>query len=123
MHSSTLRMVVLLFLIAIGLLSVLEGNVTGRAMAAGDEIARGKAVFNDKCVECHGVRGNGKGPSAATMSPGPSDFTNPGFWKGDVNKKIRNAVQNGKGSMPPADLSKDDAGAVIAYMTDAFKPK
>jgi cbb3-type cytochrome c oxidase subunit II len=36
---------------------------------------RGKAVFLDRCVGCHGIAGDGKGPGATFLSPAPADFT------------------------------------------------
>jgi mono/diheme cytochrome c family protein len=38
-------------------------------------LLRGKEVFLDRCVACHGTTGNGKGPGAKFMSPPPADFT------------------------------------------------
>jgi cytochrome c oxidase cbb3-type subunit II len=36
---------------------------------------RGKEVFLDRCVGCHGIAGDGKGPGAKFLSPPPADFT------------------------------------------------
>jgi len=36
---------------------------------------RGKEVFLERCVGCHGLKGNGKGPGATFLSPPPADFT------------------------------------------------
>jgi cytochrome c oxidase cbb3-type subunit II len=36
---------------------------------------RGKEVFLHRCVACHGLSGDGKGPGAKFMSPPPADFT------------------------------------------------
>jgi cytochrome c oxidase cbb3-type subunit 2 len=38
-------------------------------------LLRGKETFLDRCVGCHGVAGDGKGPAAKFMSPAPADFT------------------------------------------------
>jgi cbb3-type cytochrome oxidase cytochrome c subunit/mono/diheme cytochrome c family protein len=38
-------------------------------------LLRGKAIFLDRCVGCHGLAGNGKGPGASFMSPAPANFT------------------------------------------------
>jgi cytochrome c oxidase cbb3-type subunit II len=38
-------------------------------------LLRGKEVFLDRCVGCHGVDGDGKGPGARFLSPTPADFT------------------------------------------------
>ncbi len=36
---------------------------------------RGKTIFLDRCVGCHGINGDGKGPAASFLSPPPADFT------------------------------------------------
>ena len=38
-------------------------------------LLRGKRIFLQKCVGCHGIAGDGKGPGAKFMSPSPADFT------------------------------------------------
>jgi cytochrome c oxidase cbb3-type subunit 2 len=38
-------------------------------------LLRGKRVFLDRCVGCHGLKGDGKGPGARFFSPSPADFT------------------------------------------------
>jgi cytochrome c oxidase cbb3-type subunit II len=38
-------------------------------------LLRGKEVFLDRCVGCHGLNGDGKGPGARFLSPPPADFT------------------------------------------------
>jgi cytochrome c oxidase cbb3-type subunit II len=45
-------------------LPVTEGN-----------LLRGKEVFLQRCVGCHGLKGDGKGPGASFLSPPPADFT------------------------------------------------
>jgi len=36
---------------------------------------KGKALFDEHCVSCHGATGKGDGPGAAGLEPIPSDFT------------------------------------------------
>ena len=40
-----------------------------------ENLNRGKEVFLQRCVGCHGMKGDGKGPAAQFMSPPPADFT------------------------------------------------
>jgi len=49
------------------------------AAQAGDATA-GKAVYELKCMGCHGDKGDGKGPAAELLMPGPRDFTS-GIYK------------------------------------------
>jgi mono/diheme cytochrome c family protein len=38
-------------------------------------VAHGRAVYESRCVECHGIDGRGRGPAAAFLTPRPRDFT------------------------------------------------
>jgi cytochrome c oxidase cbb3-type subunit II len=38
-------------------------------------LLRGKIIFRQRCVACHGTLGDGNGPAAKFMSPPPADFT------------------------------------------------
>ena len=38
-------------------------------------LLRGKEIFLQRCVGCHGLKGDGKGPGASFLSPPPADFT------------------------------------------------
>ncbi len=44
-------------------------------------IARGRQLFTDNCMPCHGEQGHGDGPAASTMNPRPRNFTSPDGWK------------------------------------------
>ena len=54
------------------------------AQQAGDP-AQGKAVYEKKCMLCHGEQGDGAGPGASQFEPRPRDFTKGKF-------KIRTSV-------------------------------
>lgn len=38
-------------------------------------LLRGKIIFQERCVGCHGVAGDGNGPAARFLTPPPFDFT------------------------------------------------
>lgn len=40
-----------------------------------DLLARGQAVYEQRCIGCHGVKGDGNGFAATFLSPRPRDFT------------------------------------------------
>ncbi len=40
-----------------------------------DLLVRGKAVFEQRCIGCHGVKGDGNGLAATFLFPRPRDFT------------------------------------------------
>jgi mono/diheme cytochrome c family protein len=81
----------------------------------------GKAIYQGKCAICHGRDGKGDGPLRASFSPTPTDFTNPAFWQGKVNDKIRETIENGYGPMPAMNLDSGQIKAVTDYMSHTFK--
>jgi high-affinity iron transporter len=88
---------------------------------SGNEYDRGKSLYEEKCLICHGTNGKGDGPAAAALSPPPKDFNRPEFWnqKG-VDQIITKQVKNGKGAMPAFSLNDEEIKAIIDYMSHAF---
>lgn len=85
-------------------------------------IARGKALFQQNCVQCHGIDGRGDGPEAAKLNPAPTDFrlhmplhTDPQFYA---------FIKDGyAGTAMPAfgsSLSSDDMWNLVNYLRSAF---
>ena len=92
------------------------------SFAYGSEYDKGKALYDEKCMICHGANGKGDGPAAAALSPPPKDFNRPEFWnQKNVKEVITNQVKKGKGAMPAFSLSDDEIKAIIDYMSHAFK--
>lgn len=87
----------------------------------GSDYGEGKALYEEKCMICHGQNGKGDGPAAAALSPPPKDFSRAEFWKQkDVEQLITNRVKNGKGAMPAFSLSDDEINTIIDYMSHTF---
>lgn len=113
-------------LVIMACLATLAGAVSlvaaAGGAAAGADLNRGKTLFTNVCSLCHGTNGDGKGPGSAALNPKPASMKDPPFWKGDVEKKIRDTVKSGKGMMPPQNLKADEVNDVIAYISQTFKP-
>jgi mono/diheme cytochrome c family protein len=88
---------------------------------AGGEYDSGKTLYKNKCQLCHGLRGDGRGPAAESLTRHPVDFTDSGFWQKDVEKKIEDTIKKGKEMMPAFDLEIDEINAIIGYMSHTFK--
>jgi len=106
----------------------------GAAPAWAQDANAGKAVYERKCLLCHGEKGDGKGPSAELLLPKPRDFTK-GLYKirSTANKTptdqdLFRIVSDGMPgtSMPAWDvLPERDRRNVVAYVKtfapDVFK--
>src|SRR5438876_159036 len=100
---------------------------------AGDANA-GKAVYERKCLLCHGEKGDGKGPAAELLDPKPRDFTS-GIYKirttagkAPSDQDLYRVISDGMPgtSMPSwAVLPEKDRWNVVAYVkafaADKFK--
>src|SRR5262249_45893352 len=58
--------------IALALFAVV---VAASGPAWAQDVNAGKAVYERKCLLCHGEKGDGKGPGAEHLLPKPRDFT------------------------------------------------
>ncbi len=87
----------------------------------GEDYERGKALFNEKCQLCHGMKGDGNGPAAEAYNPKPANFSDPKFWTDNPRKKITDAMKSGYRAMPPVDVKADEIKAIIDYMEHSFK--
>ncbi len=83
----------------------------------------GKNIYEEKCLGCHGEKGDGKGPMAVAFNPPIGSFKDPKFLQGDVNQKISDSVTKGKDRMEPVELKPEEIKAVTAYINKAFLKK
>jgi mono/diheme cytochrome c family protein len=83
---------------------------------------RGKTLYAQKCAVCHGEKGDGHGPAAASMPVKPTNFKNSKFWQEDAATRIGNSIRNGKGKMPAIAMTPDEIKDVTDYMTKTFGP-
>jgi mono/diheme cytochrome c family protein len=82
--------------------------------------ALGKKLYDEKCQVCHGMKGDGRGPVGLSLTPKPTNFTNPRFWQGNDSKEIADAVRKGRKMMPAFDLKDSEITSIIEYMTGQF---
>ena len=96
---------------------------------AGDshsDLARGQAVYQQRCVQCHGVSGDGNGPSAKFMYPRPRDYRKGVFkfastpygkrpLRDDLVRTVRQGIRGT--SMPGFSLlAEQDQQSVVDYV-------
>ncbi len=49
--------------------------LSGPALAQSGDVDRGEAIYQTRCLQCHGDEGDGLGPAAERLNPPPRDFT------------------------------------------------
>ncbi|MFO0916816.1 MAG: cytochrome c [Planctomycetaceae bacterium] len=89
-------------------------------------MARGQAVYQERCVQCHGVSGDGNGPSGHLMYPRPRDyrkgifkFTSTPYGYRPLRTDLLRTVRQGiRGTSMPAFhlLHEHDIQSVVDYV-------
>lgn len=103
----------------------------GRSVSA-ETLNRGHLAYKKYCIGCHGIRGDGKGPTGLSMAPPPRDFTAGLFkWSAvpagalptddDLLRTLRRGL---KGTHMPgwSAIPEEEARAVIQYLK-TFSPR
>lgn len=92
---------------------------TPAAVAAPGDPAKGKAVYEQRCLACHGAQGKGDGPTGKVLVPPAADFTSAASRK-KSDADLLKTIENGK---PPTamvawkgQLSEQDIQNVLAYV-------
>jgi len=92
---------------------------TPAAIAGSGDAAKGKAVYEQRCLACHGPQGKGDGPTGKVLVPPAADFTSAASKK-KSDADLLKIIENGK---PPTamiawkgQLSDQDIQNVLAYV-------
>jgi mono/diheme cytochrome c family protein len=70
-------------------------SVSRVVFAAGGDPAKGKPIFQAKCVTCHGPQGKGDGPLGKKLQPPAGDFSS-AESKQKSEDELRDIIENGK---------------------------
>lgn len=94
------------------------------SIAFAGDAAKGKAIYEQKCLMCHGPQGKGDGPAGAMMKPHPADFTSPESKK-KPEAELLKTIESGRPGTPMAGwkgtLSPDQIQDVLAYVRSLGK--
>jgi mono/diheme cytochrome c family protein len=97
--------------------------IPGLALAGGDA-TKGKQIYSQYCVTCHGVSGRGDGPAGVSLNPRPRNFTDKSIMDSYTDDYLAKVIKGGGASvgkspmMPPwgGVLKPEDIQNVIAYI-------
>jgi len=92
---------------------------TPAAVAGAGDPVKGKAVYEQRCLACHGPQGKGDGPTGKVLVPPAADFTSAASKK-KSDADLLKIIENGK---PPTAmvawkglLSDEDIQNALAYV-------
>ncbi|MCC7528995.1 MAG: cbb3-type cytochrome c oxidase subunit I [Candidatus Melainabacteria bacterium] len=94
--------------------------VTSKEELASKEVQGGKKIYEQKCVSCHGIDGDGNGPAAATLDRRPTNFKEVQPEPDDLLKAIEEGIPGT--SMPPwkDQLSEQERDKLSRYVQAFF---
>jgi mono/diheme cytochrome c family protein len=67
--------------------------------AAPDSVERGRGMFMQTCVVCHGPQGKGDGPAAVALTPKPANLSRPELWQ-QPDGELFWKITEGRAPMP-----------------------
>lgn len=96
------------------------------AFAVGN-IAVGKALFEHKCVQCHGIYGDGDSPMAKHINPAPSNFVSKDYkdsngknTKEYTNNELKDIIMLGRKGTAMVSyagtIKEDEMDDIVAYI-------
>mgnify|MGYP003594673044 CR=1 FL=1 len=94
------------------------------------DLEKGKAIYSQRCVSCHGASGLGDGPIGAGLPPAmkPRDFQTAAFKYATDDAKMKDVITKGGVPFglnplmaPQAGLSDEDLNNIVAYVRSLKK--
>lgn len=86
-------------------------------------IKKGKGLYTDRCLSCHGSSGKGDGPAAASLEHRPPDLTR--VLIGQTDGALLWKIGRGGGAMPSYEtsLTEEERWQTIHYLRTLEEPK
>ncbi len=84
---------------------------------------RGKKIYGEKCVACHGQKGDGGGEMGKSLAPRPPDLTDRHMMKEMTDGELFWKITTGKSSMPSYQkkLTKNERWDLVNYIRSLAK--
>lgn len=99
---------------------VIEVTHISQVPARWPDLNRGRALFQENCVACHGNRGAGDGPAAATLQPRPTNFLDAAIGRELSPFRAFNTIRvgiPGTAMAPWPTLADEDVWALAFFVT------
>jgi mono/diheme cytochrome c family protein len=85
-------------------------------------VEKGKEIFAQRCVPCHGTTGHGDGPASAALDPKPRKFADPAWQQQVTDEYIEKIVKLGgaavgKSAAMPSNPDLNDPQVVAGLRT------
>ncbi len=123
-----LRKIILLSIFFLPSTEILLGQTTIPKKTP-ELLSQGKKLYQQNCIPCHGVKGDGKGPLGPALKPPPRDFNLPfKLWphsKGDL-KKVFELISQGIPNTSMVkwnQLSEQERWSLVYYVIEFSTPK
>jgi mono/diheme cytochrome c family protein len=88
-------------------------------------LQKGEDAYLTYCAACHGEKGDGNGPSAASLTPRPRNFRADAFKAGTTPDQLFHTVSAGLPGTPMVGfgyLPEEDRWALVAWVTTFLPP-
>lgn len=85
--------------------------------------SRGQKMYLEKCVLCHGLKGDGRGKMTQALNPSPPAFTDRHMMKEMTDGEIFWKITTGKGPMPSyqKELTEKERWDLVNYIRSFAK--
>jgi mono/diheme cytochrome c family protein len=79
------------------------------------ELAAGRALYEENCMLCHGLRGEGDGTGAAGLAVKPTNIREH-FGEHSFEEMVEHVVAGVPPAMPAAAIHPEEVGLVLSYI-------
>ena len=85
-------------------------------------IAAGKRLYVAECLDCHGARGRGDGPSARDLDAIPPDLSDPAMWR-QSDGALFYKITHGREPMPSTEEMSEEQRWHLVNYTRTLAPR